>query len=160
MLASYFLKQLNSAHKAGKVLGPKALDPLLTHHFPGNVRELQNCVERGYFTTSGKTIVSIPIDSSAGEESVDEVRKWLADLADGRRNFWTEIHDRYKRRDISREKVVALIDLGLRTTRGSYKNLASLLHIQEREYRRLMDFLRRNNCLLDFRPYRKVASLS
>jgi DNA-binding NtrC family response regulator/tetratricopeptide (TPR) repeat protein len=160
MLASYFLKQLNSVHKAGKVLSPKALEPLLTHHFPGNVRELQNCVERGFFTTSGNTILSIPIESSPGEESVDEVRKWLADLADGRRNFWTEIHDRYKRRDISREKVVALIDLGLRTTRGSYKNLASLLHIDEKEYRRLMDFLRRNNCLLDFRPYRKVASLS
>lgn len=160
LLVSYFLKQLNTAHKAGKVLGPKALEPLMTHHFPGNVRELQNCVERGFFTTSGKTILSIPIESSPGEESVNEVRKWLADLADGRRNFWTEIHDRYKRRDISREKVVALIDLGLRTTRGSYKNLASLLHIQEREYRRLMDFLRRNNCLLDFRPYRKVASLS
>jgi DNA-binding NtrC family response regulator len=160
MLASYFLKQLNSAQKAAKVLGPKALEPLLTHHFPGNVRELQNCVERGYFTTSEKTILSIPIEDSTGEESVNEVRKWLADLADGRRNFWTEIHERYKRRDISREKVVALIDLGLRTTRGSYKNLASLIHIQEGEYRRLMDFLRRNNCLLDFRPYRKVASLS
>ena len=160
MLAAYFLKQLNSTHKAAKSFGPKALEPLLTHHFPGNVRELQNCVERGYFTTSGKTIPSIPIDESTGEESVNEARKWLADLAGGRRNFWTEIHDRYKRRDISREKVVALIDLGLRTTRGSYKNLASLIHLQEGEYRRLMDFLRRNNCLLDFRPYRKVASLS
>jgi transcriptional regulator with PAS, ATPase and Fis domain len=160
MLASYFLKRLNFAHKAAKVLGPKAIESLLTHRFPGNVRELQNCVERGFFTTPGQTILSIPIEDSPGEESVTEVRKWLADLADGKRNFWTEIHDRYKRRDISREKVVALIDLGLRTTRGSYKNLASLLHIQEREYRRLMDFLRRNNCLLDFRPYRKVASLS
>jgi transcriptional regulator with GAF, ATPase, and Fis domain/tetratricopeptide (TPR) repeat protein len=160
LLASHFLKKLNSAHNTSKVFGTKALEPLLTYPFPGNVRELQNSVERGFFTASGQTIRSIPIESSPNEESVNEVRKCLADLADGRRNFWTEIHDRYKRRDISREKVVALIDLGLRTTRGSYKNLASLLHIQDREYRRLMDFLRRNNCLLDFRPYRKVVSLS
>jgi DNA-binding NtrC family response regulator/serine/threonine protein kinase len=160
MLASHFLKKLNSAHKASKVFGTKALESLLTYSFPGNVRELQNSVERGFFTSSGQTIRSIPIEAPPSEESVNEVRKWLSELADGRRNFWTEIHDRYKRRDISREKVVALIDLGLRTTRGSYKNLASLLHIQDREYRRLMDFLRRNNCLLDFRPYRKVASLS
>jgi transcriptional regulator with PAS, ATPase and Fis domain len=158
MIASHFLKQLNSTHKAGKVFGPKALEPLLAYHFPGNVRELQNSVERAFFTTTANTIRAISIESSQAEESINEVRKWLAELADGRRNFWTEIHDRYKRRDISREKVVALIDLGLRTTRGSYKNLASLLHIQEREYRRLMDFLRRNNCLLDFRPYRKGAS--
>ena len=50
MLASYFLKQLNSVHKAGKVLGPKALEPLLTHHFPGNVASCRT-VERGFFTT-------------------------------------------------------------------------------------------------------------
>jgi len=160
VLASHFLKQLNSAQKTRKVFGPGALEPLLTHHFPGNVRELQNAVERGFFTSSGLTILEIPIETSSGDEGVNEARKWLADLADGRRDFWKEIHDRYKRRDISREKVVALIDLGLRKTRGSYKDLASLLHIDEREYRRLMDFLRRNNCLLDFRPYRKIASLS
>jgi DNA-binding NtrC family response regulator/tetratricopeptide (TPR) repeat protein len=160
VLASYFLKQLNSTQKTGKAFGPGALDALLTHSFPGNVRELQNSVERAFFTASGRTILSIPIDTSSGDESINEVRKWLADLAEGRRNFWTEIRDRYKRRDISREKVVALIDLGLRSTHGSYKNLASLLRIDQGDYRRLMDFLRRNNCLLDFRPYRKVASLS
>jgi len=159
-LASYFLKRLNSAQKTRKVFGSEALELLPSHDFPGNVRELQNAVERGFFTAPGQTILSIPIETSSGDESINEVRKWLADLAEGRRDFWTEIRDRYKRRDISREKVVALIDLGLRTTRGSYKNLASLLHIDEGEYRRLMDFLRRNNCLLDFRPYRKVASLS
>jgi len=160
VLASYFLKQLNTTQKAGKTFGPGALDALLTHSFPGNVRELQNSIERGFFTASGQKILSIPIEASSGDQSVNEVRKWLDDLAEGRRNFWTEIRDRYKRRDISREKVVALIDLGLRSTRGSYKNLASLLRIDEGDYRRLMDFLRRNNCLLDFRPYRKVASLS
>ncbi len=60
VLASHFLKQLNSAHKTSKVFGPKALEPLLTHHFPGNIRELQNCVERGYFTASGQ---NHPVDT-------------------------------------------------------------------------------------------------
>ena len=40
-------------------------------------------------------------------------------------------------------------------TKGSYTKLAELLHISKSEYRRLMDFLRRNECLLDFLPYRK-----
>jgi hypothetical protein len=26
------------------------------------------------------------------------------------------------------------------------------------DYRRMMDFLRRNDCVLDFRPYRKLAA--
>jgi transcriptional regulator with PAS, ATPase and Fis domain len=160
VLAHHFLGQLNTVQRTSKKFGAEALLPLLAHRFPGNIRELQNAVERGFFTASGQTIASIPIEDSSGEDSGNEVRKWLADLAEGRRNFWSAIHDRYKRRDISREKVIALIDLGLRTTRGSYKNLASLLRIEQREYRRLMDFLRRNKCHLDFRPYRKGASLS
>jgi len=160
MLASHFLNQLNSTQKVTKVFGPEALHPLLAYSFPGNIRELQNCIERGFFTASGRTISTIPVEPRSGDVSSDDVRKWFADLAEGRRNFWTAIHDRYKQRDIPREKVVALVDLGLRTTRGSYKELASLFRIDPREYRRLMDFLRRNNCLLDFRPYRKVASIS
>ena len=38
------------------------------------------------------------------------------------------------------------------------KNLAALFHLNAGEYRRLMDFLRRSNCLLDFRPYRNAAA--
>ena len=82
---------------------------------------------------------------------------WFKELTEGRKSFWTAVHDRYKRRDISRENVVALLDLGLRRTRGSYKNLAALFHLNADEYRRLMDFLRRSKCLLDFRPYRQPA---
>ena len=80
---------------------------------------------------------------------------WFKELSEGRKDFWSAIHNRYKRRDISREKILALVDLGLRSTRGSYKNLATTFHLKERDYRRFMDFLRRNECLLDFRPYRK-----
>src|SRR5262249_24062599 len=146
-LARFFLKRLNSTHKTSKVFSVNALNSLLSHPFPGNIRELQNSIERGYFMASGKTISSIPIEGTSPDvDPVQEAKLWLSDLSEGRKDFWIAIHDRYKRRDISREKVTALIDLGLRTTRGSYKNLASLLHIRPGEYRRLMDFLRRSKC--------------
>ncbi len=159
VLAGHFLRLLNSTHKTNKIFGPDAFLPLLRHKFPGNVRELQNAVERSFFISSTKTIASIVIDPVPGDPSVDEVRKWFNELSEGRRNFWTEIHDRYKRRDIPRDKVVALVDLGLRRTRGSYRDLAALFRINKDQYRRLMDFLRRNDCLLDFRPYRRAAAI-
>jgi hypothetical protein len=59
------------------------------------------------------------------------------------------------KRDIPREKLIALIDLALRSTHGNYKSVAALFRIPK-EYRRFMDFLRRNDCELDFRPYRKL----
>jgi hypothetical protein len=67
------------------------------------------------------------------------------------------VQDNYKRGDISHEELTALVDLGLQRTKGSYKKLADLFHISKGDYRRLMDFLRRNECLLDFRPYRQTT---
>jgi hypothetical protein len=49
------------------------------------------------------------------------------------------VHDNYKRGDISDQDLVALVDLGLRRTKGSYTKLAELFRCKN-EYRRLMDF--------------------
>src|SRR5204862_7516269 len=110
-----------------------------------------------FFTSKGTTIQTIRIERGNAEFTIDDVKSWFKDLSEGRKDFWTAIHERYKRRDIPREKIVALVDLGLRATHGSYTDLASLFRVGDRGYRRLMDFLRRNECLLDFRPYRKTA---
>ena len=158
LLAEHFLQRLNSKNHTKKRLAQGAFAPLLNHGFPGNVRELQNMVERAFFAAKGATIPALPIESvNRPIPPTDEVQVWFRDLTEGRKNFWTAVHDRYKRRDISRENVVALLDLGLRRTRGSYKNLAALFRLDAGEYRRLMDFLRRSKCLLDFRPYRQPA---
>jgi len=157
MLAHAFLDRLNLANKTRKHFAPGVINHLMTHSFPGNVRELQNAIERAFFSAKGTMIEEVPLEHRTEEASTNEVQTWFKDLADGRKDFWSAVHNRYKRRDISREKVIALVDFGLRSTRGSYKMMASMFHLKENEYRRFMDFLRRNDCLLDFRPYRKAA---
>jgi DNA-binding NtrC family response regulator len=153
-LAHFFLKRLNTVHKEQKRFSEEAISRLKAHPFPGNVRELQNVVERSFFLSKGKSIEPSLQEARASTSSSDDIQAVFKDLTEGRKDFWTNIRDPYKRRDISREKVIALMDLGLRSTRGSYKMLASLIHV-DKGYRKLMDFLRRNDCLLDFRPYRK-----
>jgi DNA-binding NtrC family response regulator len=150
---------------SGSMRGGRALPALLlysTQKFPGNVRELQNAVERAYFSAKGIMITEAPLDvyPAASAAPLDEIQTWFKDISEGRKDFWSAIHNRYKRRDISREKVVAFVDFGLRATRGSYKTMASMFRLNENDYRRFMDFLRRNDCLLDFRPYRKAATAS
>src|SRR5205823_13689345 len=123
--------------------------------------ELQNAIERAFFSAKAALITEIPFESHSHiDAGIDEVQSWFKELSEGRQDFWSAIHNRYKRRDISREKVIALVDFGLRFTRGSYKMMASMFHLKENEYRRFMDFLRRNDCLLDFRPYCKAADKS
>lgn len=73
-------------------------------------------------------------------------------LADGRRSFWeVALH-------ASPEDLKEIIEKALRATDGSYRRVADLLHIEKNEYRRFMDFLRRRNCMVDFRPFRKSLS--
>ena len=158
MLAHAFLDRLNTTNKAKKQFASGVTAQLSTHTFPGNVRELQNAVERAFFLAKGPTIKEIVLDARSDAASTNEVRSWFKELVEGRKNFWSAVHDRYKQRDIPRDKVVALVDLGLRSTRGSYKDMASMFHLKGPEYRRFMDFLRRNKYLLDFRPYRKASA--
>ena len=114
-------------------------------------------VERAYLLAAeSNTIKQVAVNSASTEQKPDEVRRWFKDLREGRTDFWSAVHGRYKKRDISREKVIALMDLGLRETRGSYISVARLFHLEENEYRRFMDFLRRNHCKPDFRPYRRL----
>jgi DNA-binding NtrC family response regulator len=160
MLAHTFLKKLNTTNNTKKHFVPQVVEHLCTQPFPGNVRELQNAIERGFFLAKGTMIAQVPLEAltTTIDSPADEVQTWFKDISEGRKDFWSVIHNRYKRRDISREKVVAFVDFGLRSTRGSYKNMASSFRLKEKEYRRFMDFLRRNDCLLDFRPYRKAAT--
>ena len=158
-LAQSFLERLNAANKTKKHFAASFFDGLSTYKFPGNIRELHNIIERSFILSSSNAITGVPIENKDRESaSSDDVSAWFSNLTDGKMNFWSAVHDKYKKRDISRETITALVDLGLKSTRGSYKALASSFHIDRKEYRRFMDFLRRNQCHLDFRPYRKGAA--
>ena len=158
-LARSFLDELNRSNGTRKRFSRAALEDLTTGHYRGNVRELQNVVERAYLMAAKRsTINQVSVDSSELPDAErDEVYSWFKELREGRVDFWTAVYSPYKSRDISREKVVALIDLGLRETRGVYKSVAELFQVKDEDYRKFDDFLRRNNCKLDFRPYRKRA---
>ncbi len=56
-LAEYFLANQSSFYsEPPKVLSPAAEEPLLNYHWPGNIRELANAMERAYVLTTGEEI--------------------------------------------------------------------------------------------------------
>lgn len=67
--------------------------------------------------------------------------------------FFAHIVTPFKRRELLLPTLRAAIDLGLTATRGLYRALATRWRIED--YQRFMDFLRRNDALLDYRPYRR-----
>jgi len=59
MLARFFIERFcRDLNKKPLALAPSAIDQLLTYSWRGNVRELQNCIERAVILTEGDTIHS------------------------------------------------------------------------------------------------------
>jgi DNA-binding NtrC family response regulator len=99
LLVDAFLAELN----AGKRLGPDALQALLAHPFPGNVRELRNLIGRAALLADGDVIraehlglPATPVETRSGGDwpwgdevlPLDEVERrylrWAAGRAGGR----------------------------------------------------------------------------
>jgi hypothetical protein len=51
-------------------------------------------------------------------------------------------------RDLSRDVLRRLVRLGLDQTGGQYSGLCSLFHLRRDEVKRLMNFLRKHECLV------------
>jgi transcriptional regulator with GAF, ATPase, and Fis domain len=56
LLVEHFLAQANRAHGAQKTLSPEAMDRLVRYDWPGNVREMENLIERLMTLTAGPVI--------------------------------------------------------------------------------------------------------
>jgi DNA-binding NtrC family response regulator len=70
LLMSYFMRRYGQKHKR-RVTGftARAADALLNYDFPGNIRELQNLVERGVIYASEGGPIDLPHLFTSGEQS-------------------------------------------------------------------------------------------
>jgi hypothetical protein len=90
-----------------------------------------------------------PVDTPAGPDPVALDRALVA----GEREFFGDVATPFKRRELTRKTLRAVVHLGLAATHGLYRALAVRWRIDD--YQRFMDFLRRGDALLDYRAYRR-----
>jgi DNA-binding NtrC family response regulator len=61
LLAQHFLEAACEEHSIGsRVLGPKAMEQICAYHWPGNIRELKNVLERVVILSESEEIEDIP----------------------------------------------------------------------------------------------------
>jgi len=155
---------------------------LTNYAWPGNIRELKNVAERvalGGFEKPVQpadlpdeildTPVVVPSTPQRPERSgnpepsrvalqsdavlSESAQRVWQQLADGE-NFWTAVHEPFKQRELTRKDLAALIDLGLRRTRGNYRALLKIVNLPPADYKRFHAFLYQQKCNLPVRGYR------
>ncbi|SEO47466.1 sigma-54-dependent Fis family transcriptional regulator [Aquisalimonas asiatica] len=68
-LARHFLDDFNARHHRDVTLGPGVLARLQSYPWPGNIRQLENLMERAVITARGTTITAAEIEHILNDES-------------------------------------------------------------------------------------------
>ena len=136
ILANHFLKKYaQELVKSIQKISPEALEILLNYDYPGNVRELQNIVERAVALESSQELTAHNLSSYLSEQPL--LRKGPIDI---------EIPNE----GIDLEKIVedlerSLLLKALDRTKGIKKKAAELLHINFRSMRYRLEKYGLNN---------------
>jgi DNA invertase Pin-like site-specific DNA recombinase len=75
-------------------------------------------------------------------------------LTDHRESFWAVVYPLYMQREITRANVRDLVRRGLEETCGSYRVVARMFNMEDGDYKRFLNFLRKHDCQLPYRDYR------
>ncbi len=147
-------------------IAPEAIKLMSDYAWPGNVRELENVIERLVVTGRNNTVApdDLPMEirthQGIGLRPKRERRRTVADdlykkLIEERESFWTAVYPLYMQREITRGNMRDLVRKGLEDARGNYKIVAKLFNMEQRDYKRFLNFLRKHDCQLPFKEYRQ-----
>jgi two-component system NtrC family response regulator len=166
VLAGHFLRHFTQNDTyVPREISPEAMDVLVHYSWPGNVRELENVIERLAVTGGSETIQLEHLPSEIRERQgitlrpKRERRRTVADdlykkLVEERQSFWGVVYPLYMQRDITRANVREVVRKGLEEARGNYKIVARLFNLEQGDYKRFLNFLRKHDCQVPFKEYR------
>ena len=153
-----------NSHSPVKAISKMALDALCEYSWPGNVRQVENVVERLVVTGRRELVLleDLPHEIRSplgGSRQGRERRRTVADelfkkLTEERESFWSAVYPLYMNREITRANVRDLVHKGLEEARGNYKIVLRLFNMDANDYKRFLNFLRKHECQLPFKEYR------
>jgi transcriptional regulator with PAS, ATPase and Fis domain len=181
LLVDYFLRKFTVAatgngngnghagngmsHSPVQAISPEAMVSLCEYSWPGNVRQVENVIER-LVVTGRHEVIQIedlsPEIRTPGQWGVKprrERRRTIADdlfkkLVNEGESFWSAVYPLYMNREITKSNVRDLVHKGLEEARGNYKIVLRLFNMEPGEYKRFLNFLRKHDCQLPFKEYR------
>jgi two-component system response regulator AtoC len=166
LLVAEFLEQFLAQNRSAiTAVSPEAMKVLTDYSWPGNVRELENVIERLVVTAPGPTIEvdhlssEIRLQDRVAFRPKRERRRTVADdlyrrMLEHHESFWSAVYPLFMDREITRANVREVVRRGLEEARGNYKIVARLFNMEQRDYKRFLNFLRKHDCQIPFKDYR------
>lgn len=103
-LATYFVKAFNKDYKLNKKISEEAIEVLQKFHWPGNIRELENIMERIMISFDGEIITKAQVERVLGATAESEVdlstiegKSMTQLLEDYERHILEEMLSKYKK---------------------------------------------------------------
>jgi len=169
LLLTHFLSVYGRRnHQEARELSREAVRMLTAYRWPGNVRELKNVVERIAVRQHGVIeVADLPSEvtgqatslvSGDGSGARPSTADGLYERMIAGESFWSAIYEPFMSRDLTRKDVRDVVRRGLGATRGSYKLLVLLFNMPPGDYKRLLNFLRKNNCHVAFQAFRALGA--
>jgi hypothetical protein len=91
-------------------------------------------------------------DGSAGNVSV--VDKLAGRIFERGESFWTAVYPDFMSRDLTRDDLRKLVQMGLERSNGNYRLLVQYFNMPAADYKRFLSFLRKHSCHLPFQRFR------
>jgi two-component system NtrC family response regulator len=108
LLAQFFLQRFAAQNnKSGLTFDPAALRALNQHNWPGNIRELENCVKRAVIMAEGKRLTAQDLELAAATQNAN-----VTTLKDARENVEREMVQQALRKH-SGKITAAAVELGV-----------------------------------------------
>jgi transcriptional regulator with GAF, ATPase, and Fis domain/tetratricopeptide (TPR) repeat protein len=168
ILIDWFLGKLAQGEGGEvKTFSNEARQLLMEYPYPGNVRELAHIVESSYYLAQGRVIQVGDLPAEVRNLEIMENSTWSSEshaltilrrIDKGEGNFLDLVKIPFMRHRIGVDVVRRLLHRALTDAGGLYKSAFQRLGIPDREYATVKQFLKRNGCYLDFRPYRRRGS--
>ena len=152
-------------------------DALMSYRWPGNIRELRNVAERIALKSTGPVLrpTDLPselvrradrVEASQGDAAVaataqsSQVEELIGRMLRHGESFWATVYPLFMSRDLTRNDLRRVVEIGLEHTNGNYRLVVALFNMPNEDYKRFLGFLRKHNCHLPFQRFRTVSGRS
>jgi transcriptional regulator with GAF, ATPase, and Fis domain/serine/threonine protein kinase/tetratricopeptide (TPR) repeat protein len=163
LLIEWFLEEsAGPASQRSRTFLPEALELLKRYPYPGNIRELRNIVIEAYYSTRKTKIGIRELPPEVRSEACaplmpesSEAATIYREILEGRGDFDSLVKKPFLSHQFGQRVVRDVVRLSLKDSGGSYRDAFLLLRVPHTRYYVALQFLKRYNCFLDFRPFRR-----